>query len=374
MIRDGTRILLLPRLTVAAAALYAIAILLEWVVGRVAGVPRDVVLARSTLSLEILYGAAVAYGLGRVVAYHPAYRPRYRQWMETVPWRPGMSLPLGPVTLNLRDVLMLVAAALLAHYVSGGSAVAALLAFGVAHLLALAITEGGAGWWSYALLAGFAGMLRLSDYPTAAAVAMVPLYAVALGGLRYGLPTLVKPAPDAQAALGALGAPFEQLAPTAPPKPVRAYRAIAGAALIGWWTYCVTWRFWPATATTLDFAALVAIMSFGAALLRFVVYRSGSNPPLSLAGRWRTGRWLIPAYDTVYLMPLLTFATSVASAAALAVFGTSPAVAAGITFGLTIFTAVMLPPTRAHWLLTSPRHLDRRATTGGAAKHIKVGS
>lgn len=374
MIRDGTRILLLPKVTLGAAVLYAVAILLEWAVARVANIPRDVVLAQSTFSLTMLYGAAVAYGLGRVVAYHPAYRSRYRQWMETVPWQPGMSLPLGPVTLDWRDVLMLAPIALLAHYVSGGSAVMSLLAFGVAHLLALAWTEGGAGWWGYALLAGFASLLRLSDYPTVAVVAMVALYAVALGGLRHGLPTLVKPAPDPQATLGALGAPSEQLAPTAPPTPVRAHRAFAGAALIGWWTYCVMWRYWSPTATTLDFAALVLILGFSTALLRFVVYRSGSNPPLSLAGRWRTGRWLIPGYDTVYLMPLLTFATSLASGATLIVSGASPAVAAGITCCLTIFMAVVLPPTRAHWLLTSPRQLDRRATTGGGAKHIKLGS
>jgi len=374
MTREGTRILLLPRMTMVAAALYAGATSLEWLIARFAGVPRDAVFSQPKPGLFVLCYAAVGYGFGRVIAYHPGYRTRYRQWMETVPWRPGMPLPLGPITLNWRDALALVPAALLAHYVSGGSAVMPLLAFGVAHLLALAMTEGGAGWWGYALLAGFAGMLRLSDYPSAAAAALVPLYGVALGGLRHGLPKLVKPPPDARAALGALGAPFQQLAPTAPSKPLRAYRAIAGAAMVGWWTYCVTWRFWPATATTPDFAILVAVMGLGAALLRFGVYRSGSNPPLSLAGRWRTGRWLIPGYDTVYLMPLATFATSVASAAALIALGASPAASAGITFGLTIFTAVMLPPTRARWLLTSPRQIDVRPAGGGSAKHVKVGS
>jgi len=116
------------------------------------------------------------------------------------------------------------------------------------------------------------------------------------------------------------------------------------------------------------------MVSLGAAALRFGVYRSGSNPPLSLAGRWRTGRWLIPDYDTVYLMPLLTLAASIASAVALIVLGTSVAVAAGVTFGLTIVTAIILPPTRARWLLTSPRQIDRGTTAGGSAKHVKRGS
>jgi hypothetical protein len=143
---------------------------------------------------------------------------------------------------------------------------------------------------------------------------------------------------------------------------------------VAWWTYCVTWRFWLPTATMLDLAALTIVMGLSAALLRFLVYRSGSSPPLSLAGRWRTGRWVIPGYDTVYLMPLLTLAASVASAAALIILGASPPVAAGITFGLTITVAIMLPPTRARWLLTSPRHIDSRAASGGCSKHLKLGS
>jgi hypothetical protein len=39
---------------------------------------------------------------------------------------------------------------------------------------------------------------------------------------------------------------------------------------------------------------------------------------------------------------------------------------------MAIWTAILLPPTRARWLLTSPRHIDRRATTGGSAKHVKL--
>jgi hypothetical protein len=369
---SGQRILLLPGIAIAAAVIYAIATLLERLIAYSARVPQDVVFAQSRPGLIILCYAAGIYGLARVGAYHPACRSRYRQWMETVPWRPGTPLPLGPVTLNWRDALMLVPAALLAHYVSGGSAVAPLLAFGGAHLITLAMTQAGAGWWAFALLAGFAGMLRLSDYPLAVAAAMVPLYGVAMGGLHYGLPTLIKPPVDARASLGALGAPFEQLAPTAPPKPVRLYRALAGAALAGWWTYCVTWRVWATTATTLDLVALVVVMGFAVALLRFVVYRAGSNPPLSLAARWHTGRWVIPSYDTVYLTPLVTLATSFATALALIVLGTSPAVTAGITAAVAIWTAILLPPTRARWLLTSPRHIDRRATTGGSAKHVKL--
>ena len=371
MRRDGKRILLMPGMTLAAVAIYASAALMDWLVAKVAGVPREMVFQNTGLGFSVLCCAAGAYGVARVLAYHPGYLARYWQWLETAPWRAGMPLPLGPVTLDWRDALVVVPAALLAEYVSGGPALGPLLAFGVAHLLALAFTEARAGWWGYALLAGFGGLLRLSDYPSAVAVAIVPLYGVALGGLRYGLPKLIKRSPEARAVLGA---PFEQLAPTAPPKPVPAYVALAASAMAGWWTYCLTWRSWSPRTTLYELCALVAAVAFGAALIRFAAYRSGSSPPLSLFGRLRTGRWVIPDYDTVYLMPLVTFAVSIASAAGLVFAGATPAVTAGVTVGLTIFTAVMLPPTRAHWLLTSPRQIEVRTAGGGAAKQVKVGS
>ena len=144
MRRSIRSILLLPGLTILAAVIYAVATLFEFLIAYVTGVSRDVLFAHSTLGLSVLCVAAGVYGLGRVVAYHPFYSARYRQWMESVPWQPGMPLPLGPVMLNWRDAVVLVPAALLAEYVSGGSAVLPLLAFGATHLLALAVTEGGA--------------------------------------------------------------------------------------------------------------------------------------------------------------------------------------------------------------------------------------
>jgi hypothetical protein len=371
MRRDGKRILLMPGMTLAAVAIYASAALMDWLVAKVAGVPREMVFQNTGLGFSVLCCAAGAYGVARVLTYHPGYQRRHWEWMETVPWRAGVPLPLGPVTLDWRDALVVVPAALLGEYVSGGSVLGPLLAFGVAHLLCLAFTEGRAGWWGYALLAGFGGLLRLSDNPSAVAVAIVPLYGVALGGMRYGLPKVVKSLPEVRTALGA---PFEQLAPVAPPKPVPAYVALATSAMVGWWTYCLTWRSWSGKATRLDLYAVGAVVAFGAALIRFAAYRAGSGPPLSLFGRLRTGRWVIPDYDTVYLMPLVTFAASVASAAGLVFVGASPAVVAGVTVGLTTFTALILPPTRARWLLTSPRQIEVRAASGGGAKHVKVGS
>jgi hypothetical protein len=209
---------------------------------------------------------------------------------------------------------------------------------------------------------GFAGLLRLSDYPYAVAAALVPMYALALGGLRHGLPKLVTPTADDRPAVKRLGAPFEQLAPVRPPKPVPLYRAVAGAVLGGWAVYCQIWRVATPRWTPREVFTIVALMGVFVALARFTMYRGGSGPPLTLAGRWRTGRWIIRGYDAVYFTTLATLLVSVATAAALIGAGASAGVAAGLSVGVTLLVALVLPPTMARWQLTAERRIERVAS------------
>jgi hypothetical protein len=50
---------------------------------------------------------AFGYGAYRVLAFHPAFRPAYREWLERSPWTSRKPLPLGPVALLFEDTLML---------------------------------------------------------------------------------------------------------------------------------------------------------------------------------------------------------------------------------------------------------------------------
>src|SRR5262249_30265485 len=45
----------------------------------------------------LLVIAAIAYGVYRVVAFHPFYRADYRAWLEWTPWSSRKPLPIGPV-------------------------------------------------------------------------------------------------------------------------------------------------------------------------------------------------------------------------------------------------------------------------------------
>jgi len=49
-----------------------------------------------------------------------------------------------------------------------------------------------------------------------------------------------------------------------------------------------------------------AIVVLGFSFVRFLVYRDGYAPPISLWGRIRTFRWIVPGYDQVFLAPLCT--------------------------------------------------------------------
>jgi hypothetical protein len=113
-------------------------------------------------------------------------------------------------------------------------------------------------------------------------------------------------------------------------------------------------------------------------LTRFALYQVAQLwPPISLAGRVATGRWLIPGYDRVLVAPLLAVAVFVFTV--LALLDVSPKVAspprtaaglgqvvvpalyraasdpvlqASVAVGLVLLITLTVGPSRRRWLLT----------------------
>ena len=60
---------------------------------------------------EVILGVASLLAAGcatfRVAAFHPAFRPGYRQWLCDTPWTSRKPLPLGPIHLVPQDVLLI---------------------------------------------------------------------------------------------------------------------------------------------------------------------------------------------------------------------------------------------------------------------------
>src|SRR4051794_28811883 len=103
----GGRIVLMPGLVAAIAVLYCGTVAIEWSLGLVAPAGGDSPWPTMMPSHLVLHMGAAAYGIARVWAFHPMFSPKYWEWLEAAPWRPGMPLPLGPVVLNWRDLVVL---------------------------------------------------------------------------------------------------------------------------------------------------------------------------------------------------------------------------------------------------------------------------
>lgn len=367
--RRDTQWLLMPRLTALAAFGYVMLVALEragWWLRGVASAPSTPGMAYPSYMIPVFFAAL--YGFGRMLTFHPSFNDRYRKWLETAPWHPGMPLPLGPVELGLRDLLVLAPAAALAHYVSGGPAMGPPLIFGVCYLFSMLAPLADKGWWAFSLMVGFAGLFRAAPYPPVMAALVVAMYAVARMGLKHSLPRPGAKKPDPPSATN-LGAPFEQLAPVPPPKPIPLPHAVAYAALVGWWAYALCGSLGREMKRG-DVVIMTSFAGAAVALIRFSTYAIGSEAPLGLRARWVTRRWIVPGYDQILVAPLVVFAAAAGLPWALAKTVDSVALVAGVSGAIVLLLALALPPTRARWLLTGHRHIPRLRS--GAGKLIKV--
>ncbi len=103
------------------------------------------------------------------------------------------------------------------------------------------------------------------------------------------------------------------------------------------------------------FFALGSYAIFALAMTRLSLYFKGHHPPISIWGRLVTGRWIIPAYDAIFVAPLCILLVAVVLCPILIfTIGISPLFAVPVTVILMGLCAMNLGPTRVHWLLTSP--------------------
>jgi hypothetical protein len=74
--------------------------------------------------------------------------------------------------------------------------------------------------------------------------------------------------------------------------------------LVGWWAFAGTSLVDPDLVHR-HALTIFYLLLFAPPLLRSMIYCSGNRPPISLAGRMATMRWIIPTYDRVLAAPLL---------------------------------------------------------------------
>jgi hypothetical protein len=312
--------------------------------------------------------ACAAYGLLRILPYHPVTRPGYKQWLELTPWTVRQPLPLGPVHGVFRDLLAVLVLTACGVRVGMHWAVPAAVA-GMTYLLVLACMLGLGGAIRHATVLAFAPPLfeMLSDKPAWLLLAVAAFYCVGYAGLRCSLsafpwrdpnevhPSLKPPGADS------LGWPLKWVSPIAPSQPLSTFQGFLIALLVAWWLL---------GAMVLGGAPvgrdphagrfeILRLMGIGATIGAFVavtragIYIVGMMPPISTFGRIRTGRLVIPEYDRVFASPVLVWVLAAVTPGLVYYF---LPVGSGAVLAISAFVvlaaAINLGPTMASWHLT----------------------
>ena len=114
------------------------------------------------------------------------------------------------------------------------------------------------------------------------------------------------------------------------------------------------------------FTAVAGVVALG----RFVLYAASHHPPISLWGRLATGQYLIPAYDVVFVTPLLVVTMGLPCYGALYLVGVPAITSAAITTTLLIGLACTGGPRLRSWQLTAPSRLVFASTSAKELEQI----
>jgi hypothetical protein len=330
---------------------------------------------QSRPSIALLKFAAVAYAVYRVAAFHPFYRPGYREWLARTPWTSALPLPVGPAHLVPEDALALGGFAALAATQPGGDPVRLLGLILLWWSAALALTHWPTGVPGHGYATAFLGGLAVHLHPDkwAYLAAALATYAVSDAGRRASLARFpwaeawwrTSLAADAGTAGRmdpwngpACGWPYDQLRPPAP----YLFRfetrdVVLVSMLAGWWLFSLESLL--SDPREGEGLAIVVTVLLSAGLIggRFLLYRVGHSPPINLLGRLATRQWLIPGYDQIYVGPASALVAGVVSRKLLRAWDVSEGVACPVALGVVMLLVFIAPPGLTRWRLTGRHRL-----------------
>jgi hypothetical protein len=322
--------------------------------------------------------ACGAYGIYRIVAFHPAWRDGYMSWLKTTPWSARQPLPLGPIHLVWSDALVVLAGEALLMRWPVHLHLAGVVCFLAAYLFFLMVGFLCTGQirFAWAILFGL-GLLTLCPTTVSAVPLVFGLYGVGYLGIRRSLEAFPWPldngllqvnvetamrqrAAKSGRGFANLGWPFGRLQGFELKPAIRCETGLLLSLLPAWYLFLILRRETPDEA--LWFVAGAA--GAGACLIRVCIYTCGCAPPISLLGRLATGRWIIPGYDRVLVAPLLAVAAGVGLPPLLDWAGVMQCVAIPIGVAASFAIALNAGPTLSTWRLAgdhrlTPYGLDR---------------
>ena len=239
---------------------------------------------------------------------------------------------MGPVELVWEDGLILGSIILLSATLPEPRSMQLLCAFLLGHLLALTVTL----WLTrtraigYITAFGLGLAVWLWDQPVACLAASTLVYLVAYEGIRRGLeqfPWKPRKLPDFSdlnrllASAGPCGWPFDRMLGQVLIDGISRIDAAICCMLSTWWLFVISSFIRDPSDRVKAVVIPLCLACVLSPIIRLSIYLDGYNSPISLWGRIRTGRWIIPGYDHVFIVPLFTLASGPLSVYCLHVFG-----------------------------------------------------
>ncbi len=314
---------------------------------------------------DILVVFLFVAGFQRVWRFFPRFNLHYARWLSTTPWTHRQVLPLGPVHLMWQDLLILAAVVVLDRFHLGRSGAIPLVAFFLAYFLTTLIAHlmTKPNLATYLVFSALPVGVLLIDHEwwlVGVAAAVYPFAALGTAATLRGFPWQI----DAQIEGVDAGWPFNRIGPFDPKDQVSYRAALIVSVFVAWIIFCAaTWGdFSTPDENYSNFHNLFLFAGVILAVLRFSRYFSYGAPPISLLGRIRTGRIVIPGYDKIFVAPLVILLASILAPRVLLTTVYPPLACALI--GLAIFFPFLaLPPSLARWRLTGTHRILRPANT-----------
>lgn len=353
--------------------------------------PDEILLFRDGLIVCV----AALFGVYRVLWFHPLVYTDYLNWLKMTPWQKGVPLPLGPVKLCVWDAVLLAVAVLLlmdgrtvsVNDFDRPSPLFPLAGFLMGYVAALATVV----WLSdqrtiaYVACALQAMVIGFSQWPLVSLGFLVASLIVAMTGLSKGWTEFpwddirearksrkrkfqsmsVKSgqlieendSPDKIPA-AELGWPFAVCSPVAETRGLGKFEKCQIVGLLGIWSLCVSQLNFREDAFKAGYGMLLFYVAGGLALLRLATAFSQHAPPISLAGRLATGRFIIPKYDAPILATIAVVLVPTVMTVATVWFLDWPFRWMGpVMLMCTLWTHVLAGPNVDSWKLTAPCRL-----------------
>lgn|GEM_PF-7047935 len=412
------QLVLSRRIVLFAICIYMSLYLLEWGHDALSDVKDDdgiFSMARASVSGILL----LAYGFYRSGRFHPFVMPAYRRYLSTGPWQCGKPLPLGPVRLMTFEWLLIPLGTLLAAYELGffGKPIAL-------QLIGLPSFDSAASWIATepmllgeifcimgicllgpnVLLLGIHiykdkltwrlfiftwPLMVLIPYGGAAKVffLLLVLYLIVHWGIQRMLSKFpwAYPEYDAdpiarlreEAGAGSMVGPmFQTLGPVYRHRSISTSDAAARSFLIVWWVVLLVWLFFNDSFQELtermsladlhagllhEWVRIWTVLLLSLTVIRFLIYRKGTKPPLTLMARFRTGRLIIPRHDIIYVTPLLIFGFGMILPGLVGLLPISALLQTAICLFIILFASMACGPTREKWRMTGLYHIPQDA-------------